>query len=162
MTLHQFSVRLAATSVSSSIRDTEWVVPSVQTVHILAIAVVMSAALFLDLRIFGVLADDVPIAAYVRRYFRWWGIAVLVALVSGAILIVGEPSRTLQNWVFWTKMALVAVGTILSVIVAAPVQRNAACWDGGAQRRVASVLATVSLLTWVAAVFCGRWIAFVL
>lgn len=162
MTLHQFSVRLSATGVSGSIRDAAWVVPSVQTVHILAIAVVMAAALFLDLRIVGVLADDVPIATYVRRYFHWWGMAVLVALLSGAILIIGEPSRTLQNWVFWTKMGLVAAGAILTVLVAVPVQRNAACWDGGAQRKVASVLATVSLLTWVAAVFCGRWIAFVL
>ena len=162
MTIHQFAVRLTATSLSSSIREAAWVVPSVQTLHIMAVTVVMSAALFLDLRIVGVLAEDVPIATYVRRYFRWWGFAVLVLLLSGLTLIIGEPSRTLQNWVFWTKMVLVAVGTVLSILVAAPVWRDAAFWDGGSKRKVAAALATVSLLIWVAAVFCGRWIAYVL
>ena len=162
MTLHQFSIRLAATAASTRIRDLAWVIPTVQTLHILAVTIVMSSALLLDLRIVGVFSDDAPIVSYVRRYFIWWGVAVLVLLLSGVTLIIGEPSRTLENWVFWTKMALVGVGTILTVLVSVPVLRNASCWDSGPKRRVAGALATVSLLIWVAAVFCGRWIAYVL
>src|SRR4051812_29521321 len=124
MTLHQFSVRLAATGARNAIRDSGWVIPSVQTVHIPAITVVMVAALLLDLRIVGFLAEDVPIAIYVRRYFRWWGLAVLVLLLSGVVLIIGEPNRTMGNWVFWTKVGLVALGVVLSILVAAPVRRN--------------------------------------
>ena len=107
-------------------------------------------------------AKDVPVSVYVRRYSPWIGISIAVLLLTGITLIIGEPGRTLQNWVFWTKMALVVAGGLLTAVFAIPVARDETYWDSGARRGAATVIATLSLLIWVAVVICGRWIAYVL
>jgi hypothetical protein len=161
MSLHEFSVWLAATPVSGRIRAAAWLVPTVQSVHILAISVVIASAVLLNLRQLG-FAQDVPIAAYVRRYGPWLAGAILVLLLTGLTLIIGEPDRTMENWVFWTKMVLVGTGVILTAAFAVPVIGNAAYWDFGSRRIWAKVLTTLSLLVWIGVVVCGRWIAYVL
>ena len=135
--------------------------PTVQSIHILAISVVIASAILLNLRLLGS-GQDVPTAAYVRRYGPWLGGAILVLLLSGITLIVGEPSRTMENWVFWTKMGLVGTGAILTAAFALPVVGNAVYWDFGPRRILAKVLTTLSLLVWIGVVVCGRWIAYVL
>jgi hypothetical protein len=161
MTLHQVSVWLAATPASSHIRAAAWIVPTVQSVHIVAVSVVIGSALLLNLRLMGIV-QNAPIAAYARRYAPWLGTAVLVLMLTGATLIVGEPNRAMENWVFWTKMALVAGGVILTATLALPVIGDAAFWDFGIPRAVAKLLAAVSLMVWIAVAVCGRWIAYVL
>jgi hypothetical protein len=52
---------LEQTPVSHAIQVTSWVVPAVQTVHILAIAAVASSALMIDLRLLGLVAADQPL-----------------------------------------------------------------------------------------------------
>lgn len=160
--MHQFSEWLSGTPLSNQIRSLEWIIPAVQVVHILSIGIVISSALLVDLRVLGVLRDDAPIAGYVRRYLPWLGVALLALLASGATLIIGEPNRTLGNSVFWTKMVLVGLGTVLTAVFALPVLGNASYWDSGGRRLLARMLSTLSLLIWVAAVVCGRWIAYVI
>jgi hypothetical protein len=115
----------------------------------------------MDLRLLGV-AKDVPISVYVRRYSPWIGISLAVLLLTGITLIIGEPGRTLQNWVFWTKMALVSAGALLTAAFAIPVIRDEIYWDSGARRQAATVIATLSFIIWIAVIACGRWIAYVL
>jgi hypothetical protein len=162
VTVHAFSEWLAATAVSNQIRAAAWIIPTVQSVHIVAICVVIASALLLNLRLLGAARGEVPLAAYVRRYVPWLGCAVLVLLLSGLTLIVSEPGRTLGNWVFWTKMTLVGTGVCLTTVSAVPVRRDSFYWDKGSRRRLAGVLAVVALGVWIGVVICGRWIAYVL
>ncbi len=57
-------LRVAGTDPLSarSCRIVEWIIPAIQTVHILCIGAVISAALALTLRQFGLLAADQPLA----------------------------------------------------------------------------------------------------
>jgi hypothetical protein len=161
MSLETFSAWLDATSLSQQIKAAAWVVPTIQTVHIAAICVVIGSSLMMDMRLLGV-AKDVPISVYVRRYGPWIWLSIIVLLLSGITLIIGEPGRTLQNWVFWTKMSLVTAGALLTAVFAFPVTRDKVYWDSGARRGVATVIATLSLIIWIAVIACGRWIAYVL
>ena len=58
--LNAICVWIDQTPLSQAIQVTNWVVPTVQTVHILAIAVVASSALMVDLRLIGVFWADRP------------------------------------------------------------------------------------------------------
>src|SRR5262249_2887323 len=101
--LSQFCVWLEQTPLSQSIQTHSWVVPSVQTIHILAIAVISAWALMIDLRLIGVLERDQPLARVSSRYmpFVWW--PLLVLLLTGSVMIIGEPARSLMNAVFQIK-----------------------------------------------------------
>ncbi len=160
--LESFCTWLAATPVSQAFQTTEWVIPAVQTVHILCVAAVMSSVLLTDLRLAGLGDRSQPFAAVARRYlpFIWWPLPVLLA--TGTILIVAEPGRALQNPVFVLKMALLVSAAAITLAWQLPLARNASFWDGPDGRRPAArLVALASILVWVAIVFAGRWIAYI-
>src|SRR5271169_4782837 len=95
--LHPFCEWLRTTALSQVIQDTSWVIPSVQVIHILSVALVISSAAMLDLRLLGVVGRGQPTAIYARRFLPVIWLTLIVLLCSGTILIIGEPSRELEN-----------------------------------------------------------------
>ncbi len=162
MSLQTLSAWLSDTSASTYIREAGWIIPTVQSIHILAICVVIGSALLLDLRLLRLIGHDEPVSTYVRRYLPWLAAAIIVLLVSGSILIVGEPDRTLANWVFWTKMSLLAVGLFLAALVWIPTSHDHSYWDAANRRAGAAIVGVISLAVWSSIIICGRWIAYVL
>ena len=160
--LDSFCNWLAATSLSQTIQTVGWIIPAVQTIHILAVAVVVTSALMIDLRLLGVRGNDQSIAGVANRFlpFIWWPLPVLLA--SGALLIVAEPARSLENPVFILKMGLLLAAAAITLACQVPLQRNAAFWEmSPGRKRAAGLIASVSIPLWVAIVCAGRWIAYV-
>jgi hypothetical protein len=150
---------LSATSLSSAIQTIGWIIPTLQTIHILGVAVLFSSAILVDLRVLGLLQRDVPLPEVAQRFLPVIWPLLLVLLVSGSLLIIGEPRRTLLNTTFCLKMALLLVAIVLT----AGLQRSIAAphWESSRGRRVARRLAAaVSLLVWCGILFAGRWIAY--
>jgi len=138
-----------------------WIVPAVQTVHILAIAAVMSSVLMLNLRLLGITGRDQPLAGVSARFrpVIWWTLPVL--LVSGATLIVGEPVRSLENAFFQIKMVLLLSVIIITLGYQVPLNKDAGYWDAtGTRRGTIKLIAIFSLLLWIGIVCAGRWIAY--
>src|SRR5687767_15044176 len=100
---------LDATQLSLLFKVTTWLVPTVQSIHILAIGVVLSGAVIISLRLAGVNARHIDVRALGNWLLpaMWW--AVLVLLISGLVLIIAEPTRTLNNPFFFAKMACLLV-----------------------------------------------------
>jgi hypothetical protein len=157
--IKEFCDWLAATWLSRLIQEVTWVIPTVQTVHIVAIAIVMTSMAMLDLRLVGVAGRRQSLPDMAHRFLPWVWVAVVVLLCSGTILIIGEPGRELRNTVFWTKMSLLAAALILTLIFQTVLRRNNTFWDGN--RAASMLLGSVSLMVWVSIIAAGRWIAYV-
>jgi hypothetical protein len=150
---------LSATSLSSEIKTTSWIIPTLQTIHILGVAVLFSSVILVDLRVLRALLRDAPLAQVAQRFVPVIWPVLLVLLVSGSLLIVGEPRRSLLNATFYLKMALLLVAIVLT----AGLQWSfaTAFWEKGQGRQVAGRLAAVlSILVWCGILFAGRWIAY--
>lgn len=153
---------LTQTRASSIVQHTGWIIPATQSVHILAVAVVMSCMVLLNLRMAGVLARDVGAGAFSRRYSLGLWISLPILVLTGATLIVGEPGRDLNTWVFWLKMGLLLGAVVITLGILTPLRRDDGFWDVNLGRRVTvRAFAWTGLLLWAAVVFCGRWIAYV-
>src|SRR5207302_6191772 len=78
---------LEHTALSQTIQSVDWIVPAIQTIHILAITVVAASALMIDLRLIGVFSADRPLREVSARFLPlvWWPLLVLLA--TGAIMI---------------------------------------------------------------------------
>ena len=153
---------LSQTPISMTFQSVVWVIPMVQSVHILAIAIVMSSVIMVDLRLMGLMGHTQSISGLARRFLPWVWWSLLVLLVTGAVLITAEPRRDLLNPVFQAKMALLVVAMAVTAIFQATVARNMEMWDLSPGRRTGAwVTAILSLLVWTAIVGCGRWIAYV-
>jgi hypothetical protein len=147
------------TTLSQAIQVTKWVVPTVQTVHILAIAAVASSALMIDLRLIGVFWADRPMKNVSTRFlpFVWW--PLLILFVTGALMIIAEPARSLKNPAFQLKMTLLVAALIVTGLIQY-FQRRDAGLRGRGSHAVAVAVAIVSLALWSAIIFAGRWIAY--
>jgi uncharacterized membrane protein len=133
----------------------------VQTIHILCIAVVISAVLLVHLHTLGIAMRSQSGATLAKRFFPWLWWALALLLLSGAILITAEPGRSLSNWAFQLKMLLVIGAVVLTFLFQQPMRKNPDYWQKGAARRTsAAAIAIVSLCVWVGIVFAGRWIAY--
>jgi uncharacterized membrane protein SirB2 len=148
---------LSNTRLSLTIQTVLWIIPAVQTVHILCVAIVMSSMAMLDLRLLGLAGRRRPISYMVQRFvpWVWWTLPIMAA--TGAVLIIGEPSRELLNPYFRAKMLMLA--TVILITVAVQLLSNkTAYWE---TRKGGAILAgSVSLLLWVGIVTAGRWIAY--
>jgi hypothetical protein len=152
---------LEHTALSQMIQSVNWIVPAVQTIHILTITVVAASALMIDLRLIGVFSADRPLREVSARFLPlvWWPLLVLLA--TGAIMIIGEPARSLKNPAFQLKMALLVAAIAVTGIFQLLIRRDAAFGETGKKRLgIAAVLAVFSMLLWSGIIFAGRWIAY--
>jgi hypothetical protein len=161
--LDDFIHWLGATPASLAIQKIFWVIPTVQTVHILAISVVLTSMAMFDLRLLGLAGTRNSIAAFSRRFMPWlWG-ALIVLAASGCILIIGEPKRSLGNVAFQLKMCMLATAIAVTLGFQAMLKRDLARGSADlvpAHAIAAKVTGLLSLALWVGIAVAGRLIAY--
>ena len=140
-----FASWLAATSASVWIASHDWVIPTVQSIHIVAIAVALVSAYMILFRVLGWAGADQSLDDTVRRFWPWLFGSLGVLLATGVVMVLGEPARELLAFSFWSKMTLIVVGTALT-------------WLAG--RTAVKPLSVFTLVVWIAIIFLGRLIAY--
>jgi hypothetical protein len=153
---------LADGSLSQWLQRALWPIILLQTVHILAIAMVLSSVAMVELRILG-LASAQTMSRTAQRFLPWiWtGLGLLAA--SGVVLVVAEPRRTLDNNpAFQLKMLMLAAAIAVTVAFQISLRRNAGLWDAAPSgRKMLSAMAVLTLVLWLSIAVAGRWIAYV-
>ncbi len=158
--LSDLSKWLAATSLSHTIQTTTWIIPALQTIHILCVAALFSSAVLVDLRIWRLTQRDVPLSDVGRRFLPWIWPVVLILLLTGSLLIIGEPRRSLLNDTFYIKMALLAFALVLTGLLQWSLTAPG-FWERDIARRfVGRMAAVASILAWSGIIFAGRFIAY--
>jgi magnesium-transporting ATPase (P-type) len=157
----QFTEWLSQTSFSLAIQTHEWVIPTVQSIHIAAIGVVLASIFMIDLRVLGLAGRDQSLLETTGRFGPWLSVALCVLLMTGALMVLGEPARELLAFSFWLKMFLVAFGTLIAAAFQMALRRNEPHWEISITKRATTkLLAVVTLLIWVFIVILGRLIAY--
>ena len=91
----QFAQWLSQTSFSLAIQTHEWVIPTVQSIHIVAIGVVLTSVFMIDLRVLGYAGRDQTLVQTTARFGPWLSWALVVLLVTGGLMVIGEPMRAI-------------------------------------------------------------------
>ena len=114
--MKQFALWLATTPPSVFIQEhNAWTIPAIQSIHIVGIALVMGSVLMIDLRILGWAWTDQTLRQTTSRFGPWLTGSLWLLLVTGLLMVIGEPVRELVTFSFWLKMALVAIGALVAV-----------------------------------------------
>jgi hypothetical protein len=156
MDMFAFSDWLSSTALSQVIQSTSWAIPGIQVVHILCLATLFALALNLSLRIAGrgLAAESLPSLA--GRFVPAMWVCLGLLLVSGALLIVAEPGRTVTNPVFYLKMILLIVAVVLTLWLASVAGRHT---ERPTPVHIAG--ATLCVLVWAGIIIAGRYIAYI-
>ena len=156
-----FAQWLADTPLSKTMQDQLWVVPTSQSIHILAVSAVFASACMINLRLLGVGATGRSVSQLRNTLLPWMWRGLAVLLLTGLIQILAEPVRQFVTPAFWAKMTMIIVVTTMTALYARAVRRNAPLWDDALSRPShAKSFAVLSTLLWLAIIVCGRFIAY--
>jgi uncharacterized membrane protein SirB2 len=159
--IQQFSDWLASTWLSQVFANADWFVPTVQTVHILCIGVVVTTLGMLDFRLLHLTRRGPPAETMAVKFVPWVWRALVVLLFTGILLTITEPNRELMNGAFRLKMFMVVLLVGLTLIVQKASAREPGYWSASlARRRLGMALGVGSLILCVSIVAAGRLIAY--
>ncbi len=161
MTLDALLSRLGSTAWSAALRDSHYVWPFAESLHVLMLALFAGSAALLDLRLLGVALTRVPVTALTARLLPWTRWAFVVMVATGVLLFCATPLLYYHDLFFRLKMLLVVVAGINVFVFHARTHRSASVWTHDARLpRSARIAAMVSLVAWGGVIVSGRLIAY--
>lgn len=148
-------------ALAQAIRGGAAFYPAIETVHILGFACLLGAIAVFDLRLIG-LGGGIRPAALAAIALPVAGIGLAVAMATGALLFIAEATTYLRNPMFLAKIGLIGLGLANVALFHRRFRAGLAAWpDHGALPAAARLAGGLSLLSWAAALVCGRLIAYV-
>ena|ERR1700733_568604 len=158
----QFAEWLSTTSPSVFIQNhNAWVIPTIQSIHIIGITVVLGSVFMIYLRILGWAGMDQTLRQTTSRFAPWLTGGLYLMLATGVLMVIGEPVRELVTFSFWLKMFLVAVSTVVAVSFQVSLRKNERRWEETlVKRKSIQGLAILTFLIWVCIIILGRLIAY--
>jgi hypothetical protein len=160
--LNQFAEWISQTYLSVLIQNhNSWVIPTIQSIHIVGIGVVLASVFMVDLRIMGWAGMDQTLRQTTNRFGPWLTGALCALLATGVLMVIGEPVRELVTISFWVKMFLVAVGTLVAAVFQITLRKHEQHWEETlVNRSSVKWLAILTFLIWLAIIILGRLIAY--
>ena len=151
------------TQLSTTMRESIWAEPLVETIHVLTLTLFLGFAVLLDLRLLGICMRRRKVSEVLAQLnpFLFVGFAIMVA--SGLLLFTGDPPAFWGTTFFKAKMIFLVLAGLNVLIFNATIGHSVAQWDLTPKTpQAAKVAAIVSIVLWVAIVAAGRAIAYAL
>jgi uncharacterized protein DUF6644 len=160
--IQEFCDWLSTTNVSVAFQSANWFVPTVQTVHIISIAILLTSVYVVSFRLIGLTRGGQSLAVLVAKSTPWVWITLCVLLGTGILLTITEPARELLNWAFRVKMLMVIGLVAILLIVQTRIRRSPEYWsESPARRHAARAIGIAAVIIGAGIVTAGRWIAYV-
>jgi hypothetical protein len=160
--LSQFVEWLAFFPSSIALRESTWMYPIVESVHVLSLTLFVGTSVLWDLRLVGVLLKPVPITETQQRLMPWMMAGFVLMVASGVVLFFGDPVRFYLNIFFRIKaVLLVLAGLNAYLFHASPSGHDLKRWDLAPKTPFRARLAgSLSLFLWAGIITTGRMIAY--
>jgi hypothetical protein len=142
--------------LGEAIRESKWLFPVIESVHLLGLAVIGGAILVVDLRLLGFGLRRQSVRQIARDVQPWLIGSLIVMLISGGMLFTSEAVKCYYHGAFWMKMT----SLLLAILFTFTIRRSVAANPDGVRIGRSRVVAVVSLALWSGVGIGGRWIGF--
>lgn len=144
-------------SIGEGIRESRWLFPAIESVHLLGLAVIGGLVLAVNLSLLGLGLGRRLAAQLWRDTWPWFIGSLAMMLGSGFLLFMSEAVKLYYHGAFWVKMSAL----LLSLVFTATIQRRTALADPDRVTLLRSrTVGFLSLLLWSLVGAGGRWIGF--
>ena len=150
-------------ATGTAIRESTFLFPYIECLHVLAITLVFGSILVIDLRLLGFTSRNRRISELMNEFLPYtWG-SFLFALISGGLLFTSHAVEFGHNPYFLLKMGLLVAAGLNMALFHRLTVPGISLWDELPRLPISAKCAgAVSLLLWVGVIFSGRWIGFYL
>jgi hypothetical protein len=143
------------------VRENDLLFPLIESVHVLAVCLVVGSIAVVDLRLLGFASVDRPVGRLMRSILPITVGAFGLAVAAGSLLFISHASKYLENRFFIAKITLIALAGVNMAVFHLIGARNLDQWENDVLPPLfARAAGGLSLFLWVSVVACGRWIGF--
>lgn len=160
MTIDTTLSALEQSTVAIAIAESPWMFPTLETVHVLALAIVVGSIWMVDARLLGWGSRSRSIREVTATVLPWTWCAFGVALLSGSLMFTSHAVKYFGLWPFKVKMLCMLLAALNMLAFHFVTARDVAAWDHGKPPLAAKGAGAASMLIWVIVVGTGRWIGF--
>jgi dipeptide/tripeptide permease len=153
--IEQLFAWLGRTTVGQFLAGSTAAFATVESLHVVALAVTGGVILAADLKVLGVILRASGANAMVDQLRGLFYISLAVVSVSGMLLVAAGPYKYLSNPLFPLKLVLLALALIVHLLLQRRLRTRI---DADAGSRV---LAASSLVLWSGVVVSGRWLGLI-
>lgn len=151
---------LENTSWSITIRESVWLYPALEIVHITGIALLVGAAFMFDLRLLG-FSKNLPVKGLANHLLSWSARGLIVVIPSGMLLFITNAEALANDPIFWTKMTLLLIAGMNAAVFHRFALRSSSGWNERTTPPLnAKVAAILSIIVWLSVITCGRLLAY--
>jgi hypothetical protein len=137
------------------VRESVWLFPVIEAVHLLGLCVLGGALLIVDLRLLGRGLTGTPVEVLARHVRPWLISAIAVMILTGVLLFLSESVKCYYNQSFWVKITTLPLALAFTFAV-----RQRVIGVDGISRATERLTGATSLLLWFVVAAAGRWIGF--
>jgi uncharacterized membrane protein len=153
---------LQSTWIATAVAENDVLFPWIESVHVLAIVLVVGTISIVDLRLLGIASLDISARRLMRDVIPYtWG-AFAVAAITGSLMFSSDATHYAHNRLFQIKLVMLVLAGLNMAVFHLFGERDIERWDapGGATPVAAKAAAVISLVAWIAVVSLGRGTGF--
>ena len=161
MDIAGFLASLESSHLATGIRDSLYVFPLIESLHVLGLTVVFGTIVIVDLRLLGIASIRRPFTRITSDIMKWTWAAFVWTATTGVLMFITNANVYYHNFFFRTKMVLLALAGLNVAIFELTSGRTVHHWHkDAAAPRAGRAAAILSLVLWITIIFMGRWIGF--
>lgn len=161
MTIHDALLFIEQLPLPTAIRENDTLFPWIESVHVLAIVLVVGVISLVDLRLVGFPSHHLSTRRLMRELLPITWISFAAALISGSLLFSSHAVSYSRKLPFVLKMILLVAAGLNMAYFHLVTYRRIDLWDEQMDTPLgARVAGLLSLFIWIGIVVCGRWIGF--
>lgn len=148
-------------SIGTAIRESTLMFPIIETIHVLAIALMAGTVAVVDLRLLGLVFKREPVTKVMGEVIplTWIGFAVM--FITGGLLFWAGATKLYSNPAFRIKLILLLLAGVNPLVFHLTVFRSVGEWETAAVAPLrARTAAVLSLVLWSGIIITGRAIAY--
>lgn len=153
---------LNGTGLATAVRESEMLFPWTESLHVLALTIVVGSIAIVDLRLLGIASGKRPISKLMKDVLPITWVAFVGALITGLVMFISQAPTYAANFFFQIKMVMLVLVGINVLVFHGMTVRSLAQWDTAKNVPMpVRVAGATSLLLWTCVIVFGRWIGFV-
>ena len=150
---------LESSSWAVNIRQSFWLYPALEIVHIVGIVILVGAALMFDLRLLG-FSRNLPVVFLARHLLPWSRRGLWLIVPSGILLFITNAQTLGADPTFHLKMGLLILAALNVLVFHRFIFRSHSDSEVPNNLPYTKISAIISIIVWVAIIACGRLLAY--
>jgi len=152
---------LEATGLATKIRESVYLFPMLESIHVLGLALVFGTISIIDLRLLGWASTQRSFQRMASDILKWTWIAFALTALTGALMFTTNATVYYHNFYFRAKMVVLALTGINMLFFELTAARTVRDWDQAPSApRAGKAVAALSLAMWIGVICLGRMIGF--